>query len=48
MTGAFNNHEPEAQDSDEWALANGYVSVVPIQMDMTAHAQINGLKGVLK
>ena len=48
MTGAFNNHEPEAQDSDEWALANGYVSVVPIQMDMTAHTQINGLKEVLK
>ncbi len=48
MTGAFNNHEPEAQDSDEWALANGYVSVVPIQMDMTAHAQIDTLKGALK
>lgn len=47
MTGAFNNHEPEAEQSDEWALANGYVSVVPVQMDMTAHGQIDILKGVM-
>ncbi len=25
------------EDTDEWALANGYVSVVPVQFDFTAH-----------
>lgn len=48
MTGAFNNHEPEAEQSDEWALSNGYVSVVPVQTDMTAHEQIECLKGAIK
>ena len=35
MSGAYTNYEPDAEDTDEWALANGYVSVVPIQVDMT-------------
>lgn len=45
LTGAFDNHEPEAQDSDEWALNNGYVSVVPVQVDLTAYNQLEALKG---
>jgi broad specificity polyphosphatase/5'/3'-nucleotidase SurE len=44
LTGEFVNFEPESTDTDEWALANGYVSVVPIQADMTAHKYINDLK----
>lgn len=44
LTGFFNNHEPEADDTDEWALANNYVSVVPVSVDMTAHWYINDLK----
>lgn len=47
MTGAFDNHEPEADDSDEWALNNGYVSVVPIQVDMTAYSQMAMLERIL-
>ena len=47
MTGAFDNHEPEADDSDEWALNNGYVSVVPIQVDMTAYSQMAMLEKIL-
>lgn len=47
LTGAFNNHEPEATDSDEWALANGYVSVVPVQVDMTDYSKIEHLKTIL-
>lgn len=46
LTGYFQNFEPEAQDTDAWALANGYVSVVPVQFDMTAHAALDGLKGL--
>jgi len=44
LTGYFVNREPDATDTDEWALANNYVSVVPIQVDMTAHAFINELE----
>lgn len=44
LTGEFVNFEPEATDTDEWALANGYVSVVPIQADMTAHKFIDDFK----
>jgi len=44
LTGYFQNHEPEAEDTDEWALANNYVSVVPVCVDMTAHWYIDKLK----
>ena len=44
LTGIFRNHEPDATDTDEWALANNYVSVVPVTIDMTAHDYINKLK----
>jgi broad specificity polyphosphatase/5'/3'-nucleotidase SurE len=30
-----------------WALANGYVSVVPVQVDLTAYNQIEQLKSIL-
>jgi len=40
LTGEFVNFEPESTDTDEWALANGYISVVPTQADLTAHAQL--------
>jgi 5'-nucleotidase len=44
LTGSFQNHEPEANDTDEWALANNYVSVVPVTVDMTAHWYLDELK----
>jgi 5'-nucleotidase len=44
LTGMFQNHEPEADDTDEWALANGFVSVVPVSVDMTAHWFTDKLK----
>ena len=44
LTGLFNNHEPESTDTDEWALVNNYVSVVPITTDMTAHHYLDKLK----
>lgn len=47
LTGAFSNAEPEAEESDEWALANGYVAVVPIQVDLTAYKQMEQLKKIL-
>lgn len=47
LTGSYTNYEPEADDTDEWALANGYVSVVPVQVDMTGYNQIENLKKLL-
>jgi 5'-nucleotidase len=48
LTGAYDNYEPQAEDTDEWALANGYVSVVPVQVDMTSYPHITYLKKILK
>ncbi|MCK6606764.1 MAG: 5'/3'-nucleotidase SurE, partial [Flavobacterium sp.] len=28
---------------DEWALENGYISIVPVQFDLTAHHAIQQL-----
>ena len=40
LTGGFENHEPEAEDTDEWALEHGFVSVVPTKIDLTAYQAI--------
>jgi len=36
LTGEFINQD-NGNDTDEWALDNGYISLVPVQFDMTAH-----------
>ncbi|HEU4717162.1 MAG TPA: 5'/3'-nucleotidase SurE [Bacteroidia bacterium] len=40
LTGSFKNFEPEATDTDVWALSNNYVSVVPAGTDLTAHSAL--------
>ncbi len=40
LTGKFVNYD-KGEDTDEWALTNGYVSVVPVQFDLTAHHAIS-------
>jgi 5'-nucleotidase len=47
LTGAFQNAEPEAEDTDEWALRHRFVSVVPVQTDMTDYKMLKALDGVL-
>ena len=42
LTGKFVNLD-EGNDTDEWALKNNYVSVVPVQADLTAHHTIKEL-----
>ena len=44
LTGYFHNTEPGAQDTDEWALDHGYVSIVPIQVDLTNYCQLERMK----
>jgi 5'-nucleotidase len=46
LSGEFVNQD-KGEDTDEWALENGYVSVVPVQFDLTAHhtmQQLNNWK----
>ncbi len=42
LTGEFINQDT-GEDTDEWALENNYISVVPVQFDMTAHHAIQPL-----
>lgn len=36
LSGEFVNND-QGEDTDEWALSNGYISIVPVQFDLTAH-----------
>jgi 5'-nucleotidase len=42
LTGKFVNLD-HGEDTDLWALENGYVSVVPVQFDLTAHHALQSL-----
>lgn len=42
LTGEFVNMD-QGEDTDEWALENNYISVVPVQFDLTAHRFIQTL-----
>ncbi|MDF1697457.1 MAG: 5'/3'-nucleotidase SurE [Saprospiraceae bacterium] len=43
LTGRFVNKD-HGEDTDIWALANGYVSIVPTGFDLTVHGAIPSLK----
>ena len=40
MAGNFVNFD-KGEDNDEWAIANNYASLVPVQFDLTAHHAIS-------
>ncbi|HRE98145.1 MAG TPA: 5'/3'-nucleotidase SurE, partial [Flavobacteriales bacterium] len=42
LTGEFKNFD-KGKDTDVWALENNYVSLVPVQYDMTAHQVLGKL-----
>ena len=43
LTGEFKNFDP-GEDTDVWALTNNYVSVVPVQFDLTNYTLKNELE----
>lgn len=45
LTGHLQNPDL-AEDTDEFALKNNYVSVVPVQFDMTSYTAMNNLKNI--
>ncbi|MEX0813758.1 MAG: 5'/3'-nucleotidase SurE [Chitinophagales bacterium] len=47
LSGEFVNFD-RGEDTDEWALRNNYVSVVPVQFDLTAHHAIADLNNKWK
>lgn len=46
LTGYFNNMDT-SEDADETALANGFISVVPVKFDLTAYEYISELEKVM-
>ncbi len=46
LKGKFVNYD-KGTDTDEWALANHYVSVVPVQFDVTAHSSLLSINKLL-
>ncbi len=42
LTGNFVNMD-KGEDTDEWALENNFISIVPVQFDLTAHHFIHEL-----
>ncbi len=45
MTGEYTNDEPEAEDTDNYALTHGYVAVTPTRIDVTAYEFFEQIKG---
>lgn len=45
MVGEFRDTEPDATDTDEWALANGYVAITPTTIDITDYQAVEAIKG---
>lgn len=43
LAGRFVNREPEATDTDVWALENGYASIVPVSLQRTDFAYMEML-----
>ena len=48
MVGHYQNDEPDAVDTDRWALDHGYVAVTPTQIDVTAHQYLSEFKQILE
>ena len=43
LTGAFKLLETKAEDTDEWALRNGYASLVPTTVDTTCYHSLDDI-----
>ena len=44
MVGRYRNDEPEAEDTDNWALTHGYVAITPTQYDVTNYAMMKEMR----
>lgn len=44
LTGRFQDDDPENEKTDEYYLDNGYISVVPVKVDVTAYEFVEQMK----
>ena len=44
MVGEYLNDEPDAEDTDQWALHHGFVAITPTHMDVTAYDYMDTLR----
>ena len=44
MVGHYRNDEPEAEDTDNWALSHGYVAITPTHIDVTHYEMLEEMK----
>jgi len=44
MVGSYEPEEPDAEDTDRWALNHGYVAITPTQIDVTHYGIMPALK----
>ncbi len=44
MVGRYTNDEPEAEDTDNWALRHGYIAITPTKIDITSYEMIEQMK----
>lgn len=44
MVGEYTNDEPDADDTDNWALNHGYVAITPTQVDVTSYEMLEQMK----
>jgi len=44
LVGEYTNDEPDATDTDNWALRHGYVAITPTKIDVTAYDTVERIK----
>ena len=44
MVGEYTNDEPDAEDTDNWALQHGYIAITPTRVDVTAYEVLQQMK----
>ena len=44
MVGTYTNDEPDAEDTDNWALNHGYIAITPTQIDVTSYEMLAKMK----
>ena len=44
LTGELVDEDADQEDTDHWALANGYVAITPTTVDVTAYGLMDELK----
>ena len=48
LKGEFRDWEPDSEDTDYKALERGYISIVPLQVDLTAYKQFGFVNNIMR